>query len=296
VTLLEVTHRTIYRYDEPVGFGAHRILARPRDSMDQRLEDFRLDIKPEPTKVRWIHDVFGNGIAIAEFDERSDTLEIVANMVLDHSPAAAPDFEIEDAARWHPFDYPEIYAADLEPTMRRQFPEQSEVDRWARRFLSGSGRTETGHVLMTMTQAIRESFVYQARNEPGTQQPAHTLSRGIGTCRDFALLMIEAVRSLGFAARFVTGYLYSPMREMRNLGGGATHAWCQVYLPGAGWVEFDPTNAIIGTRDLIRVGVAREPGQAKPISGSFVGPRSSYKGMDVTVTVTRVTSFQDALD
>jgi transglutaminase-like putative cysteine protease len=296
MTLLEVTHSTVYNYAEPVGFGPHRILARPRDSMDQRLEDFRLEITPEPARIHWIHDVFGNGIAIAEFEERSERLEIVANMVLDHSPAAAPDFQIEDEARLHPFAYPELYAADLAPTMMRQFPEEREVDDWARRFLAASGETETGHLLMTMTQAIRESFRYIARYEPGTQRPSETLTRGAGTCRDFAQLMIEAVRSLGFAARFVTGYLYSPLRELRNRGGGATHAWCQVYLPGAGWVEFDPTNAIIGTRDLIRVGVAREPGQAKPVAGTFMGPRSAYLGMDVSVSVSRVLSPQDALD
>jgi len=155
--------------------------------------------------------------------------------------------------------------------------------------------TQTGHLLATMTLGIKESFNYLRRPDPGTQKPSMTLSTRAGTCRDFALLMIEAARSLGLAARFVTGYLYSPARDGNHRGGGATHAWCQVYLPGAGWVEFDPTNGIIGTRDLIRVGVAREPRQAIPISGTFIGKKDDYLGMEVEVVVERVVSPQDSM-
>jgi transglutaminase-like putative cysteine protease len=140
---------------------------------------------------------------------------------------------------------------------------------------------------MTMTRGIRESFTYVRRNEPGTQLPLHTLTLRSGTCRDFALLMIECCRSLGLAARFVSGYIYSPSRDIGTAkrGGGATHAWVQVFLPGAGWVEFDPTNGIVGSKDLIRVGVAREPRQARPLSGSFIGERADYRGMSVQVQV-----------
>src|SRR2546430_16386582 len=139
---------------------------------------------------------------------------------------------------------------------------------------------------MTLAHAIKEGFTYTRRAEHGTQEPIVTVRMGRGSCRDFALLMIEAVRSLGLAARFVSGYLYVPSREgPENIGGGSTHAWCQVYLPGAGWVEFDPTNGIIGNRDLIRVAVARDPAQAVPLSGSWYGARSDYLGMTVDVRV-----------
>ena len=159
---------------------------------------------------------------------------------------------------------------DLEPVMRPHYP-APEIDAFARKFLNPSGKTETGHLLMTMTTAIREMFKYNRRTDPGTQAPLVTLTSGTGTCRDFALLMIEACRALGFAARFVTGYIYVPSRGKNpHLGGGATHAWVQVFLPGAGWVEFDPTNGIVGNEDLIRVGVARDPKQARPLSGTFV--------------------------
>jgi transglutaminase-like putative cysteine protease len=141
-------------------------------------------------------------------------------------------------------------------------------------------------LLMTLTLAFKESFTYERRSEPGTREPAETLRLGRGSCRDMALLMIEALRSLGLAARFVSGYLYVPDRDgPRHLGGGSTHAWCQVYLPGAGWVEFDPTNAIVGNRDLIRIAVARDPRQAVPLSGSYFGAELDFLDMSVEVNV-----------
>ena len=295
MTLLSVRHETVYRYARPVKFGDHRMLVRPRDSMEQVLESFGLAIEPRPTSLRWIHDVFSNGIAIASFDEPAEELRIVASMVLNHMPELTPAFEMETRAKNFPFDYGDVDAVDLAPNLRRQYPAETEVDDWAKRFLNPRGVTGTGHLLATMTMGIKESFTYLGRPDPGTQRPSQTLSSRAGTCRDFALLMIEAVRSLGLAARFVTGYLYSPARDGNYRGGGATHAWCQVYLPGAGWVEFDPTNGIIGTRDLIRVGVAREPRQAIPISGTFVGKKDDYLGMDVAVIVERVTSPQDGM-
>ena len=295
MTLLSVRHETVYTYERPVHFGEHRILVRPRDSMEQTLESFGLAIRPRPSAMRWIHDVFGNGIAIAGFEEASEELRIVATMVLDHTPELTPAFEIDVRAKNYPFDYGDVDLVDLTPTLRRQFPDETEVDIWARRFLDPRGTTNTGHLLATMTMGIKESFKYLRRPDPGTQRPSKTLASRAGTCRDFALLMIEAARSLGLAARFVTGYLYSPARDGNHRGGGATHAWCQIYLPGAGWVEFDPTNGIIGTRDLIRVGVAREPRQAIPIAGTFVGKKDDYIGMSVEVIVERVVSPQDGM-
>lgn len=296
MTLLSVRHETVYRYARAVKFGDHRMLVRPRDSAEQRLDSFSLSIFPEPANLRWIHDVFGNGIAIASFEVPAEELRIEARMVLDHVHDRMPVFEIERRAQLYPFDYGQVDAVDLAPTMQRQFPHEHEVDTWARQFVTAGGTTQTSHMLMTMTAGIKAGFTYLRRPDPGTQRPSLTLASRKGTCRDFALLMIEAVRSLGLAARFVTGYLYSPARDDgENRGGGATHAWCQVYLPGAGWVEFDPTNGIVGTRDLIRVGVAREPRQAIPISGTFVGSKDDYIGMTVDVAVNRVTSLQDGM-
>jgi transglutaminase-like putative cysteine protease len=175
----------------------------------------------------------------------------------------------------------------LMASIARGYPDpNSEIDRWVGKFLRPGRPTPTGKLLMTLTYAIKEGFTYTRRAERGTQEPVATVRIGRGSCRDLALLMMESVRSLGLAARFVSGYLYVPSRDgPEYAGGGSTHAWCQVYLPGAGWVEFDPTNGIIGNRDLIRVAVARDPSQAVPLSGTYLGNSEDELGMKVEVNV-----------
>ena len=289
MTILKVSHVTTYAYRQPVGFGEHRLLFRPRDSHDQRLLASELNISPAPSDLHWIIDVFGNCVAIVRFEAEAVELRIETAIALDHTPELMPRFRTEPAAKTWPLVYEAEVLPDLKPVMRRHYPDHGEVEAWARQFVIAPGAVaETGHVLMTMTAAIKDGFRYSRRTDPGTQTPQLTLSSRTGTCRDFALLMMEAVRSLGFAARFVTGYIYVPSRDREEIrGGGATHAWVQVFLPGAGWVEFDPTNGIVGSRDLIRVGVARDPRHAKPVSGSFIGARKDYTGMTVEVKVTR---------
>ncbi len=195
---------------------------------------------------------------------------------------------IEERARTYPFSYDVEEMPDLARSIERHYPDPTgEVDRWARQFVNIGSPTGTGTLLMTMTAAIKESFAYERRPERGTQTPLQTLETRRGSCRDFATLMMEAARALGLAARFVTGYLYVPDRDDGEtyLGGGATHAWCQVYLPGAGWVEFDPTNGIVGSRDLIRVAVARDARQAIPLHGVYYGAGGALAEMKVSVLV-----------
>lgn len=286
---LSVRHVTTYRYRHPVAFGEHRMMFRPQESYDQRLIDMRLRITPEPVDLRWIHDVFGNCVAIARFGEHSDMLRFESDVLLDHLPMNTPDFRMEDYARYYPFTYGPEEMPDLARTIERSyFDPGHEVDRWVRQFLERDGETPTGELLMTITHAIKESFSYTHRYEAGTQSPIETLEKGSGSCRDFAVLMMEAVRALGFAARFVSGYLSVP-DSSGHIGGGNTHAWLQVYLPGAGWVEFDPTNGIIGNKDLIRVAVARDPRQAVPLWGTWAGRADDSLGMDVEVDVREVT-------
>jgi transglutaminase-like putative cysteine protease len=285
--IFSVRHITEYRYRKPVKFGEHRLMFRPRDSYDQRLLEATLTVDPEPAAVRWMHDVFGNCVAIVRISRKSQLLRFETNIRLDHT-ADAIEFKIEDQALTYPFIYDQEEMSDLEPTIVRHYPDQhDEVGRWAQQFLKPGGPTDTGRLLMTMCYAIRESFIYARRSEQGTQPPLATLTTRKGTCRDFALLMMEAARSLGLAARFVSGYVYVPDRDgSTTRGGGSTHAWCQIYLPGAGWVEFDPTNGIVGNRDLIRVAVARDPSQAVPLSGSYSGRAADFSDMMVQVNVT----------
>ena len=288
MTVLSVRHVTTYRYRKPVRFGEHRMLLRPRDSYDQRLLRSTLTISPRPAELRWIHDVFGNCVTIVAFDDAADMLRIESNITLDHTPFNAPDFRLDPEARSYPFVYSSAEMPDLSRAIERQFLDPNdEVGHWARQFVRNGRPTETGSMLMTMTHAIRDGFVYSRRSGNGTQAPLATLASKRGTCRDFAVLMMEAVRSLGLAARFVSGYIYVPDRDKGGgyLGGGSTHAWVQVYLPGSGWVEFDPTNAIVGSRDLIRVAVARDSRQASPLTGTFYGEAEDDLGMDVEVNV-----------
>jgi len=294
--VLKVRHVTTYRYKQPVAFGEHRMMLRPRDSYDQKLLDSELTIAPEPVDLRWVHDVFGNCVAIAQFAGRGQELRFESVIRLDHSPSNALNFTIEAYAEKYPFTYGADEMPDLSRSIERQYLDpEHEIDRWAKQFLRRDSRSDTVELLASMTHAIHQNLTYVAREESGVQDPAKTLRMKSGSCRDFAVLMIEAVRSLGLAARFVTGYLYVPEgRRSERIGGGATHAWLQVYVPGAGWIELDPTNGIVGNHDLIRVAVARDPRQAVPISGSWTGFPSDHLGMTVEVEVTAETEAQAA--
>lgn len=289
MALLNVQHRTVYRYARPVSFGEHRFMCRPHDSHDLRLLRTALMIQPA-AKLRWLHDVFGNSIAIASFGEEAAELVFESSFSVEHFPAEAEAIVIEPYAMRYPFSYAAEDIPDLGRTVERHYPDpEHRIDEWARRFIPNEDGESTFDMLVAIAHAIRNEFTYLRREEMGTQLPVETLEKGGGSCRDFALLMMEAVRSLGLAARFVSGYLYDEDLLGAGkgvIGGGATHAWVQVYLPGAGWVEFDPTNALVGGRNLIRVAVARDAAQAAVLSGSYTGAAEDYLGMSVEVVVT----------
>jgi len=284
--LLTVRHVTIYHYSEPVQLGEHRMMFRPRESHDLRLVKTSLEILPRPANLRWLHDVFDNSVAIATFGDMTSELRFDSTVTLEHLETPLPDYALEVGAQTHPLRYPDDEGPDLASALMRRYPEQ-EVDLWAAQFLTTSRSNRTMSLLNSMTLGIKEQFVYERRTQKGVQSPGETLRRNRGSCRDFALLMMEAVRSLGLAARFVSGYIFVPeMDRDATVGGGATHAWLQVYLPGAGWVDFDPTNSIVGNRNLIRVAVAWDPQQVLPLWGTFIGSASSSRGMKVEVSVT----------
>lgn len=307
MTLLTVHHVTDYRYDRPVLFGEHRLMMRPRDSHDLRLKSASLAIEPA-YRMRYMHDVFGNSIARVDFSDAADRLTIESSVKIDHFGLPQPDYEaLDDSARRLPFAYSPADMADLgECTACHHIEADDPVHRWAREMLGPSGEGDTWDVLMHMNRAVRQRFDYETREAHGTQLPAETLARGVGSCRDFALYLMEAARALGLGARFVSGYLYDPAMDaaIRTTwqpidselgaadfqgatfqGAGSTHAWVQIFLPGAGWVEFDPTNGIAGGANLVRVAVARSPEQAVPVSGSYYGPAEAFQSLSIAVTV-----------
>lgn len=284
---LTVRHVTHYSYANPVVFHAHRLMLRPRDSHDLRLVRAELSLSPRG-EVRWMHDVFGNSVAIVEFPEPADDLIIESVLTIERYGIGAPGFDIEEMAKSYPFVYSTDDRTDLGRMLECHYPDPTgELASWAQGFVA-SRPTDTMALLTDLNNGIRNGFAYQVRYEQGTQPPLETLRLGSGSCRDLALLLIEAARALGFGARFVTGYLYDPALDgdmPAVIGAGATHAWADIYLPGAGWIEFDPTNGTIAADNLIRVAVTRDPSQAVPVGGGFTGLLGDYLGMTVDVSV-----------
>ncbi len=290
---VRIAHATEYRYHRPVRLTPHRLMLRPRDSHDLRLIDATLFVTPPSETTRWSHDVFSNSVCTLDWHgAETELLRIVSELDIQHYPAAAvlPRETIDPAAETYPFSYAAEEFPDLARALERQYRDpERKLDRWAHSFLRQDGPTLTLDLLTAITQAIRGDFRYFAREAEGTNSPLRTLEQRSGACRDFALLMMEAVRALGFAARFVSGYLYDEAladSATPVVGGGATHAWVAVYLPGAGWVEFDPTNGLVAGRNLIRVCTARTPEQAVPVAGAFIGGSRDFASLDVDVAVT----------
>jgi transglutaminase-like putative cysteine protease len=287
MTILNVRHTTVYRYRRPVRLGDHRLMLRPRDSHDLRLIRTNLNLSPAAS-VRWIHDVFGNSIAIASFAESAAELCIESSLQLETYVVERPRSEIAPAAASYPFVYSPDDRIDLGRMLERHYPDPSDrLGAWSRAFVRGN-RADTLALLADLNAGVKASISYQSREGEGTQTPVETLNRGWGSCRDFAVLLIEAARCLGFGARVVTGYLYNPATDGGDaaaLGAGTTHAWSDIYLPGAGWMAYDPTNGTINGANLIRVAVTRDISQAVPIAGSFVGASGDYLGMTVDVAV-----------
>src|ERR1035437_128841 len=286
MSFLTVYHSTVYRYSEPVGLGEHRMMFRPRASHDLRLIRTNLAITPQPAHLRWLHDPFDNSVAVATFEGTTTELRFESTVTLEHFETSMLEYPLEDYARTYPFRYSDEDFPALVRALAPHYQGES-VSKWALQFLDPSETTGTMKILRAITRGIREQFNYTRRIEKGVQTPEETLRKRRGSCRDFAVLMMEACRSLGVAARFVSGYIFVP-DSSGFAGGGNTHAWMQAYLPAAGWIDFDPTNSIIGNRNLIRVAVAWAPEQVLPLWGTYEGPPEAFVGMDVHVNVTEV--------
>ena len=289
--LMTVRHRTLYRYSAPVTLGPQRLVLRPRDGHDLRVLDSTLVVEPAAVSTRWLYDVYDNAIAVLEFAGSSSQLLIESRLLLDHFGLDEPAFAVESYAQTWPFMYRPEEWIDLELWTGRQWSDpEGRLQRWVRELTLDKIELPTQELLVAMMTRIKTELPYNVRHEEGVQPPLQTLAEG-GSCRDFATLMAEAVRTLGFAARFVSGYLHVPPPEVDaagHVGGGATHAWVQVYLPGAGWVEFDPTNALYGGKDLVRVAIARDPAAVSPVNGSFTGPAGVTAALEVDVAVDKL--------
>jgi transglutaminase-like putative cysteine protease len=276
-----IIHRTYYNYTDTVTLGAHELLLRPREGHDLRIESFVINIIPD-AKVYWHRDVEGNSVAVANFSRPVQQLTIESNVVIQQYNESPLDFIVADYAINYPFSYDEGDQFLLSPY--RVLPNQQTRERlnnWIFELWKSGEQVQTYTLLQRLTGIIHSTLIYKAREEPGVQSARETLSLGSGSCRDFALLFMEAVKCLGFASRFVSGYLYAPLMSSQV---GSTHAWAEVYLPGGGWKGFDPTiGDIVGT-DHIPVAVSRLAESVPPISGSYVGFAESKLDVGVWVS------------
>jgi transglutaminase-like putative cysteine protease len=283
---LKIHHRTTYRFHQKVTLWPHRLMLRPRESRDLHLISSNITVAPAATVI-WAHNVFGNAVATATFQTLADhvVIDSVAELQLD--APAWPVFDIAASAISYPFRYSDDEWTDLGGLTIQQYSDnERRLGNWAQGFVRGSP-TDTLSLLKDLSAGVAQATRYQSREDEGTQSPLDTLDRGWGSCRDFSVLFVEAARSLGFGARIVSGYLYNPDQQgVGSSGAGSTHAWAEIFVSGAGWISFDPTNRGMGGSNLIPVAVVRDIRQAMPVSGSFVGPTNAFAGMSVEVLVT----------
>jgi transglutaminase-like putative cysteine protease len=279
---LQINHVTEYQFTAPVTLQPHRLLLRPREGHDIRIESSMLEISPAHT-IKWHRDVFDNSMAVVSFQEPAQQLVVSSEVIIQHYGQAPLDFVVEDYAVNYPFVYNAEERVDLLPFQTSVYStDQRALQDWLGTFGLASGPVETYVLLDRINRNIAKEFSYAMREEQGVQPPAQTLASRGGSCRDYATLFMEACRHLGLASRFVSGYLHAPATEA---GNASTHAWAEVYLPGPGWKGFDPTSGEVTGSEHIPVAVARHPESVPPVAGSFIGPSGPAPTLLVNVRV-----------
>jgi transglutaminase-like putative cysteine protease len=284
---IEINHTTSYVYHQPVQITPSRLMLRPRESRDVRVLAYDLSVSPDAS-VSWSQGVAGNAVAVASFGAPAAQLRIASRARVELCARPYPVFDIAASAISFPFRYADDEWVDLGPLSAPPNDPDGGLRTWAQGFVAAFP-TDTLSLLKDMNAGTRSAVGYEAREDQGTQTPAETLSRRRGSCRDIATLFIEAARSLGFGARAVSGYLHDPMRTLLGSADtGSTHAWAEVFVPGAGWITFDPSNDRVGAADLIPVAVARDIRLALPVVGGYVGAPDAFESMAVEVSVLAV--------
>jgi len=293
----DIEHTTTYKYKNPVTFSQHRAMFLPRTGHGGRIISHSI-VTNVASKIRWVGDPLGNSVALIDFLAPTSNLAVTFKFRGAHYGAGGvEEAPLDIRAQVFPIQYTPDEWTDLAVFIRPHTDDaDGSVATWVRSFLAAAGN-DTAKVLRLMMDAIRDTFTYQAREAEGTQTPSETLKTKSGTCRDYAWLMIEALRGLGLACRFMSGYIYDSSLDGGSIeatGSASTHAWLTVYLPGAGWLHYDPTNRITKGFDLIPVAIARHPGQVIPLQGSWFGSGSDYLGMTVNVSIHKVADLVEA--
>lgn len=278
---IRIRHLTQYLFSEEVEFSEHRLLLRPREGHDVRIASSRLEVSPAH-KTKWYRDIYGNSVGLLVLLEPADQLRIESEVLIEHYAEQPLDFVVDARAVTFPFPFEPEDRLDLLPYRTHTWPNQVQrLKLWVEQFWQPGQAIETFLLLDQINKAIVAQLRYGAREAPGVQSPAQTLQLGAGSCRDFAALFIEACRYLGLAARFVSGYLHSENSQQH----GSTHAWSEVYLPGAGWIGFDNTSGLVAGPEHIATAVHRHPESIPPVAGSFIGSPQVSSELQVTVEV-----------
>ncbi len=280
---IEIAHTTRYEYSEPVEFLMHKLHVRPREGHDIRIESSRLTITPAYT-IRWERDIYSNSIALANFTEKGQILEISSDVVVQHYQEQPLDFASGGSTLYYPFRYNPLEQIDLIPYQIAVYPLDCPIiQEWVGQIWTPGNLIDASTLLELLNKFIVSKFKYQMREEPGVQSPRTTIESGSGSCRDFAVLFIETCRVFGFASRFVSGYLLLPAdQSSQHL---TTHAWSEVYLPGSGWRGFDSTSGLLTAGDHIAVAHHRHPEAIPPVAGSFIGNSGLLPTLSVNVNV-----------
>ncbi|MCB1121493.1 MAG: transglutaminase family protein [Verrucomicrobiae bacterium] len=278
---IRIHHLTEYTFSQSVELTDYTILLRPREGHDIRIESSKLAVSPAYT-IKWYRDIYGNSVGTLHLDAPTAYLKIESEVVIQHYETDPLNFKVEDRSVNFPFPYEPGERLDLIPYTIPTWPNDTRrLSSWVSRFWIPGQSIETYVLLDQMNRAIVSELRYGMREEPGVQSPAVTLQYGSGSCRDFAALFIEACRYLGLPARFVSGYLHNPGANLP----GSTHAWSEVYLPGAGWIGFDNTSGLVTGASHIPTAVHRHPESIPPVSGSNYGDNSVSSNLRVVVEV-----------
>ncbi len=277
-----ILHRTYYNFASEVTLGPHRLRLRPREGHELRIESSSLEITPA-AELRWQRDAEDNSVATATFKQPTKQLVIESKVIIQQYNEEPLDFLVADYAVDFPFDYTADDLAVLTPCLRaEQLAPDPSLKAWIDTIWQPDEKLQSYELLLRLTRQINHSMRYQAREEPGVQASGETLALSTGSCRDFAGLLMDAARHLGFAARFVSGYLYAPPSPNDY---GATHAWTEIYLPGPGWKGFDPTTGEVVGSDHVSVAVSRSPANVPPVEGSYLGPPGAQLEVGVWLTL-----------
>ncbi len=282
---LQITHHTHYQYDREVQLQQHLIYLRPRENPLLEVRRATLKIQPE-AHLHWMRDDFDNLPVTAEFDHPSATLDIISECDVITADLRPFDFLVRDYAVKFPFQYEPLHRFNLSIYLTPPSDATQAVVRdWLDQHFT-ERPTETVAWLFALNQTITRVLQYRRRDEEGIQSPETTIQLGSGSCRDFAELFIACARTIGVAARFVSGYMYDP--NAYDDTAFSMHAWAEVFIPGAGWRGIDPTHAIFCTNAYIPIAHAVVAASVNPIQGSFFSQIPAFGTMSVRVSVRRV--------